>query len=162
MALEVRTVRPTIHRPALERLTLGLLLFLGVTASLGGAAFVIAPVVVGEGEWFPQSWLEDIPLIDSWVVPGLVLGIGFGLGSLLTAYGMLRRPRWRWTFWAERLTGQHWSWLATVLLGVGQTTWIGLELAFIPFSFFHVVYGAVGLALLTLPFTRAVREDLRG
>jgi hypothetical protein len=160
MALDVHTVPPTTRRPALERLVLALLAFLGVTATLGGGAFVIAPVVVGEGQWFPQSWLEDFPLIDSWVVLGLVLGLGFGVGSLLTWWGMLRRPDWWWTRWASRLTGQHWSWLATVLLGAGHCIWIGLELAFIPLSFFHVVYGAVGLVLLTLPFTRSVREDL--
>lgn len=155
-----RTRRPSGRRPAAERLLLAVLAFLGVTATLGGAALVIAPVLVGEGTWFPQSWLEDIPLIDSWLLPGLVLGVGFGIGSLVTWWGMLRRPDWSWTRWATHLTGRHWSWLATVLLGAGHCVWIGLELAYIDFSPFHVVYGAVGLLLLLVPFSRPVRRSL--
>jgi hypothetical protein len=147
------------QRPATERATLALLVFLGVTATGGGVAFMVGPTS-GPGAWFPEKWLDEIPLIDNFVVPGLVLGICFGLGSLVTAWGMLRRPRWAFLGWVERLTGLHWSWAATVLLGVGHIVWIGLELAYIDFSFFHPLYGAVGLALLTLPFTASMRRAL--
>ena len=147
------------HRPLTERVVLSLLLFLGITASAGGAAFVLAQVL-GIDSWFPRRWIDQIPLIDNWVVPGLVLGLGFGVGSLVTRWGMRTRVEWGWTGWVRRLTGRHWSWLATVLLGLGQVVWIGLELAWIEFSFFHVVYGALGLALLLLPFTPAMRRDL--
>lgn len=163
MATVVRTPstrRTAGHRPPVERLVLCLLGFLGLTATLGGAAFVLAPVLVGEGQWFPQSWLEDIPLVDSWLVPGLVLGAGFGLGSLLTWWGMLRRPDWHWARWATHATGRHWSWLATVLLGAGHCLWIGLELAYIPLSYLHVLYGGVAVLLLLLPFSPSVRASL--
>jgi hypothetical protein len=148
-----------VHRPVAERALLVVLLFLGVTAGVGGAALLVAPAL-GREEWFPDSLLAQVPLVDSWVVPGLVLGLCFGVGSLLTWWGMWRRPDWGWTRWAQRLTGLHWSWLATVALGAGHALWIGLELAFIEFSFFHVVYGAVALALLLLPLTRTVRAHL--
>ena len=147
------------HRPVAERAVLSLLLFLGITASAGGAAFVLAQAL-GIDSWFPRRWIDQIPLIDNWVLPGLVLGVGFGVGSLVTRWGMRTRVEWGWTGWVRRLTGRHWSWLATVLLGLGQVVWIGLELAWIEFSFFHVVYGALGLALLLLPFTPAMRRDL--
>jgi hypothetical protein len=152
------TVRQ-VHRPVAERVLLAVLLFLGVTASIGGAALLVAPAV-GREEWFPDDLLDQLPLVDSWVVPGLVLGVCFGAGSLLTWWGMWRRPDWGWTRWAQRLTGLHWSWLATVVLGAGHAVWIGLELASIEFSWFHVLYGAVALVLLLLPLTRAVRADL--
>jgi hypothetical protein len=148
-----------VHRPVAERALLVVLLFLGVTASMGGAALLIAPAV-GREEWFPDSLLAQVPFVDSWVVPGLVLGLCFGAGSLLTWFGMWRRPDWAWTRWAQRLTGLHWSWLATVVLGAGHAVWIGLELAYIEISFFHVVYGAVALALILLPLTHPVRADL--
>lgn len=77
-------------------------------------------------------------------MPGLVLGVGFGLGSLVTAYGMLRRYRW--------------SWIATLLIGLGHVVWIALELIYLPEpSALQVVYGAVGAALLLLPWHPAVR-----
>ena len=149
-----------VHPPITVRLVEAVLLFLGVTAALGGSALLVAPAV-GLEEWFPDSLLAQLPLVDSWVVPGLVLGVGFGFGSLLTWWGVRHRPDWEWTRWAQRLTGLHWSWLATVLLGVGHAVWIGLELAYLQFSFFHVVYGAVALLLLVLPCTPSVRRELR-
>lgn len=142
------------HRPLAVQITEGLLILLGVTALAGGAALVFGPIA-------PAAWLENLPLIHSWVVPGLVLGIGFGLGSLLAAYGMIRRPRWDWAAVIERATGHHWSWIGTILIGVGHMVWIGLELAYLPFSLLHPVYGAIGVALLLLPLLPSVRKALR-
>ena len=154
-----RSAERPVHRPALERLTLALLGFLGVTATAGGGAFLLGPTE-GEAAWFPSEWLDELPLVDSFVLPGLVLGVGFGLGSLGTLWGMLRRPHWAVLGWAERLTGMHWSWLATVALGVGHMAWIGLELAYLDFSALHAVYGAVGVALAVTPFAPPMRRAL--
>ncbi|HTJ34694.1 MAG TPA: hypothetical protein VL738_15825 [Dactylosporangium sp.] len=63
------TLALTRRRPMAAWATIGVLGFLGVSAVAGRVA-----------------------LIDTWVVPGLVPGIGFGPGSLLAAYGVLRRP----------------------------------------------------------------------
>ena len=148
------------HRPLAEVVTISVLFFLGVTAFAGGVALVFG---LGEGQlMLPADWLEDIPIIDSWVVPGLVLGIGFGLGSLITGYGMLRRSHWGWLEFVEEATGYHWSWLATILLGAGHLLWIALELIYLPKpSLLHMLYGVIALALLLLPFLPSMRQDLR-
>ena len=100
-------------------------------------------------------------MIDSWVPPGLVLGIGFGAGSLVAAYGMLRRPRLGWLGSVEQLTRHHWSWIATILIGLGQVAWIGIELIYLPeLSALQAVYGGVGVVLLLLPMHPAVRRYL--
>jgi hypothetical protein len=143
------------HRPAATWTTAGVLAFLGVSAAAGGVAML-------SGYAAPDAWLDAIPLIDSWVLPGLVLAAGFGAGSLLTAWGVVRRPRWRLLRPLERRTGHHWSWTATLLIGLGQLAWIGLELAYLPeMSALQAVYGATGAALAVLPLTRPVRADLR-
>ncbi len=104
------------HQPLPVQITEGLLILLGISALAGGAALIFG---LGDGQLMaPAEWLENLPIIDSWVVPGLVLGIGFGLGSLLAAYGMIRRPRWDWAAFAEQPTGHHWSWIGTVLIGL--------------------------------------------
>ncbi len=128
-------------RPAAVLATAGVLIFLGVSATAGGAA-----LVSGAGAP-PHDWLRDVPLIDSWLVPGLVLGLGFGVGSLLVAYAMLTQHRW--------------SWPATLLIGLGLALWLGLELVYLPRpSALQAVYGAVALALLVLPLRPAVRRHL--
>jgi hypothetical protein len=151
------TVTPTVteRRPAAVVAIIGVLVFLGISAVAGGIAMVL-----GVGAAPPEDWLTEIPLIDNWVVPGLVLGIGFGVGSLVSAYGMLRRPAWPWLRFPERLTRHHWSWLATVLIGAGHIAWITIELIYIPLSVLQAVYGGVGVALLFLPLHPAVRRYL--
>ncbi len=79
------TVTVSTDRPRSVLATTGLLGFLGVSATGGGIT------LVGGSAAPPDHWLPEFPAVDSWVVPGMVLGLGFGLGSLVTAYGMARR-----------------------------------------------------------------------
>jgi hypothetical protein len=124
------------------RILLGLLIFLGVTALAGGIEMLLFPT---GNEFLPRQWLDDIPVIDSWLLPGLVLGGGFGVGSLLTAYALRRR----WAWW----------WPGTILLGVGMIVWIGLEVLFLPQrSLLEAIYGTVGVLLVALPVTASARR----
>jgi hypothetical protein len=151
------TVSPTKigHRPAAVVATVGVLVFLGISALGGGIAMVLG---IGAP---PDTWLDEIPVIDSWVAPGLVLGIGFGAGSLVASYGMLRRSRLAWLGSVEQLTRHHWSWIATILIGLGQVAWIAIELIYLPeLSALQAVYGSVGVVLLLLPMNSAVRRYL--
>lgn len=109
----------------------------------------------------PSEWLDEIPIVESWLFPGVVLGVGFGIGSLVVFWGLLRRPRWQRLGWIERRTRHHWSWIGLVLLGAGHTLWIALELLILPDpSWLQVVYGPIGLALLALPFTHSMTRYL--
>jgi hypothetical protein len=145
-------------RPAAVRAAIGTLVFLGITAVFGGVELTFGLWASAEP---PSDWLRALPLIDSWVLPGLVLGAGFGVGSLVAAYGMLRRPRAIWLAPVERRTGRHWSWAMTELLGLGMLAWIGLEVIYLPArSWLEVLYGAVGAALILLPALPSVRRYL--
>ena len=141
------------------KITAGLLVFLGLSASAGGFMMIIGS---GTDSLLPAEWLDEIPVIDSWLVPGLVLGVGFGLGSLMTAYGVIRKPSWgRLEFVADR-TGYHWSWLATMVVGVSHVVWIALELVFLPeWSSLQAIYGPLGLSLALLPWLPSVRSWLK-
>jgi len=147
----------TAHRPAAVSTTIGVLIFLGLSAVVGGVMLLFTSI---PGDNFPGDWLERIPPIDSWLLPGLVLGVGFGIGSLIVAYGVLRKPQWTWLAVVKRLSGHHWSWLATIVLGAGQVVWIVLEVIYLGFGALHVVYGTVGLALVLLPLLPSVRSHL--
>lgn len=149
---------PTVTRRSASVLAMvGVLLFVGTTAAAGGVALVSGAAAP------PIEWLEQVPLVDTWTVPGIVLGAGFGLGSLVAVYGVLRRPRWPWLAPVERLTRHHWSWLATLLIGLGHIAWIALELIYLPESsvLLQAVYGGVGVVLVVLPMTAPVRRYLQ-
>ncbi|MEZ0077402.1 hypothetical protein [Planotetraspora sp. GP83] len=137
--------------------TIGLLVFLGVSGLFGGIGLIF-------GLWgmdaIPREPLDRIPLIDSWLVPGLVLVVGFGLGSLIAAYGVLRLPPWPQFTAAGWLTGRHWSWPATILLGLGQLAWLLVEFLYVGPSLLLVLYGVVGVALTVLPTLLPVRRYL--
>ena len=135
-----------------------LLLVLGLGATAGGAAMTFG---YGGNSMLPDEYLDRVPLIDSWVIPGIVLMVGFGIGSLVAAYGVLQTPRWPWLDGLERMTGYHWSWIATIAIGVGHVIWIGLEFIYIPFSWLMPTFGLIGLALALLPFSAQVRRHLR-
>lgn len=105
--------------------------------------------------------MDDVPLVDGYLVPGLVLGVGYGVGSIITTYGVIWRPQLSWMAWLERVTRHHWSWLATVLLGAGQVAWITLEVIYLPdLSWLQVVFGLLGLTLVLLARLPRVRDYL--
>ncbi len=154
MATATRPARVVAHRPPSATAAIAVLIFLGLTAVGGGIGFFFD---IGMRD---PTWLEEIPLVVNWALPGLVLGLGFGVGSLVTAYGVARRPDWSWLGWLERATDHHWSWLGTLVLGIGMITWVALQLVWIDLSFLHVIYGTVGLALVALALTRSLRMYL--
>lgn len=143
-------------RPAFAKIASGELVFLGITAVTGGGLGFFVETGMRDNAWF-----EEIPLISSWLLPGLLLGLGFGIGSLVTAYGVIRRPRWAWLAWVEDLTGYHWSWTATLTLGIGMIAWIGLQLIWLAPQILHLVYGLVGITLAGLTMSRSLRSYLR-
>lgn len=157
-SLGSRQAVTTSRRPGLVWATAGVLLFLGLSAVAGGVALTFG---VPQSARPPDAWLDSLPLIDTWLIPGLVLGLGFGFGSLIAAYGVLRQPEWGPLAFMQQGTGRHWSWAATIALGCGQIIWIALELFFLPeLSFLEVLYGGVGVALVLLPLTATVRRHL--
>ncbi len=146
------------HLPWEVTVTGVLLLVLGLGALGGGMAMIIG---IGGESFLPDEYLDDLPLVDSWLVPGLILLVGFGVGSLVALYGVMRRPQWNWLGWLQRATGHHWAWIATILIGLGHLIWIGIELATIPFSPLMPTFGLVGLALAVLPLTSPMRSHLQ-
>jgi hypothetical protein len=150
--------RTTERRSVAVWSIVGLLVFLGVTALGGSIGMLSGSAALAP----PDDWLASIPVIDSWLIPGLVLGLGFGIGSLVTAWGVVRRPPWSWLRPLEHMTLHHWSWMATIILGMGQAVWISLELVYLPEpSALQAVYLPVGLAMTLIPFLPSVRRYLR-
>lgn len=166
LSLESKPTLETGRRPAAVKWTIGVLSFLGVTA-LGGGIEMLA--FYRGNEYLPADMLERIPF-DTFIVPGLILGGIFGLGSLFVAWGMWRRPDIGWLRWLERLTDRHWAWAGAVLTGFGFTMWMVIEISMLgtPWAqveasgeamawILYAIYGTVAVLLLVLPQLRSVR-----
>jgi hypothetical protein len=121
--------RPELH--AAGRTAVGLLILLGVGALAGGAALVAQPD--GSVMQFETSLLAGSPFAD-FLIPGLILGGLFGIGSFVVAAMGVARSR-----------------LAPFLafaIGGAQMVWIVVELAIIhELSFLHPTFFLVGLGI---------------
>jgi hypothetical protein len=167
VSLEAKPTVETGRRPAAVRWTIGVLTFLGITALGGG----IEMLLFYEGnEYLPADLIERTPF-DTFIVPGLILGGIFGLGSLFVAWGIWRRPDFGLLHWLERLTDRHWAWAGAVLLGLGFTMWMVIEISMLGSPWdtanageaamtwaLYGIYVTVAVLLLVLPQLSRVRE----
>jgi hypothetical protein len=119
-----------IHAIAIRTLVVWLW-FGALSATLGGALGVFA-----NGAGVPLTYLKQTPF-DSFLLPGLILGIVIG-GTQLAAAILLQR---RHPF----------GLVAAVIAGLGMIVWIFVELAMLSeYSPLQVVYLALGAGELVL------------
>lgn len=112
--------------PAMRVILIGLLAFGAVSAVAGG---VLGVVVNGAG--VPLRYLEGSPF-DSFVIPGLLLGVVVGGTQSVAALALVRRHRL--------------ALLGSAIAGVGMIVWIFVELAMmLEYSFLQTLYFALGL-----------------
>jgi hypothetical protein len=145
-------------RPVSLRWLLGCLAFLGVSAAFGGIVLTLNPT----GTWLqiPLSILQFSPFRD-FLIPGLILGIVFGLGSFATLLALWFRPAWSMGTALTRFTGAHWSWSAAVAIGLGQVIWIVTEMLMVRGTdWLQFVYGGLGLLIVLLSFQPGLRRYL--
>jgi hypothetical protein len=135
MASVSSVARPTtIPQPTMTRTgrTLVVLLaLLGIGALAGGVALVSKPD--GSVMQLPLAYLAGSPFAD-FLIPGLILGGLFGIGSFVVAALCLR--------------GVALSPYLAFAVGCGQMIWITVELAIIrEFSILHPICFGIGLAI---------------
>jgi hypothetical protein len=125
-----------------------LLLFLGMSALVGGSGLVADPSGAAIG--LPPDLLRGSPFGD-YLVPGLVLLIVLGAGPLLAAYGVWTRRRW--------------ARLVSFLLGLALILWIGVQIRVIGLQIrppLQPLYGFIGAAITLLAFvTKSERPQSR-
>jgi hypothetical protein len=126
--------RAAIPRPELHAagwIAIAGLVVLGIGAIAGGAALVLAPD--GSAMGFETSILGGSPFRD-FLIPGLILGGLFGIGSLVVAVAGVRRARSA----------------PFLAFGVGcaQMIWIVVQVSIIgEVSFLHPTMFAIGLVI---------------
>jgi hypothetical protein len=132
----VEIPRPEVGMPG--KVSMTVLTILGIGALAGGVALVLKPD--GSVMGFETPILEGSPFSD-FLIPGLILGGLFGIGSFVAVLFGLRHHR-----------------LAPFLafaIGVGQMIWIAIELAIIKeVSILHPICFGLGaiIALSAVPW----------
>ncbi|NTV65836.1 MAG: hypothetical protein HGA65_20195 [Oscillochloris sp.] len=145
-------------RPVSLRWLLGCLAFLGVSAAFGGIVLTLNPT----GTWLqiPLSILQFSPFRD-FLIPGLLLGIVFGIGSFATLLALWFRPAWPLGTALTRFTGAHWAWSAALAIGLGQVIWIVTEMLMVRGAdWLQFVYGGLGLLIVLLSLQPSLRRYL--
>lgn len=155
----VHTVTST-PRPRARSVLIGLLLLQGVSAVGGGTVLVLDPSGATMG------WTTDMlagTSFEDYLWPGLILAMGLGVPALGLAWGVAQRPFWLAAEPIERVTGHHWSWIGSIVLGMGLMGWILGQVTLIDVrSFLQPVMFLVGAAITGTALLPSVRHSLEG
>jgi hypothetical protein len=139
-------------------LLLLLLVLLGIGA-LGGGAFLIIDPTGASMQW-SLTMLEHAPFRD-FLIPGLILGIVFGIGSFVALWAVWFRPTWSLGTALTGFTGEHWSWSLTFAIGLGQVIWIVTEVLMTrEISWLQPACAGLGIVIMLLTLEPGFRRDL--
>jgi hypothetical protein len=139
------------------RLLLGCLAFLGISAAFGGIVFVANPSggLIG----MPISVLRFSPFQD-FLIPGLILGIVFGIGSFAAILALWFRPVWSLASALTHATGEHWAWSVALVIGLSQVIWIVTQMLMLRgVSVLHFLYGGLGVLIVFLTLEPNLRKS---
>ena len=149
-----RSGRAAGGRPWGARALIALTVLQGIGGLVGMA--ILLTHMHGTAE-LPVSALHAFGF-DSYLIPALVLGIPLGIGALVAAYGLWKRPAWRWTHPLVGWTHEHWSWAAAAAIACGVIALVALEVALTPIrSPLQWIFGAVGLLMAVVAALPSVR-----
>jgi hypothetical protein len=127
---------------------------LGFGAVVSGAMLVAAPD--GSVMRMPSSLIEKSPF-PNFLIPGLILFTFVGVSPLCIAYGLWKKPAWRWPNAINPFKEFHWAWTGSLAVAAIVMVWLTVELIWVEYDFLHTTYyiwAALILLLTLLPGTR--------
>lgn len=132
--------------------------FLGFSALIPGAAFILAPD--GHLIQMPLGNLANSPFPD-FLIPGILLFVFIGIYPSAVAFSLWKQPAWRWPDRINPFKQFHWSWAASLAAGVTLIIWIITEVQFMEIGFLHIMYFGWGILILLVALSRNVHEYYR-
>lgn len=144
------------RRPAVVWALIVLHVLLGVGAVISGGLLMAAPD--GRLMQMPVSMLRYSPFAN-FLIPGAILFTLLGVYPLGVAYGLWKRPGWRWPDEINPFKGIHWSWAGSLAAGAVVVIWIVVEVIMLrAFEFLHALYLVWGIVLVVLTLLPEVRR----
>lgn len=122
-----------------------LLGLLSLNALGGGAALMFAPD--GSLLQIPMEWIARTPFPD-FFLPGLILFTVNGLFPMLTLYGLLFQPRWKFPERLNLYPRRHWSWTYALYCGIIAVIWIALQQIMTEYFLLQPVIALTGIGIV--------------
>ena len=146
------------RRPAALIALIVVQLFQAVGALAGGAALMASPK--GGIIKMPLSYLDGSPFKD-FLIPGITLFVVLGVGPLVAAWVLVRRPRSTALESVNPFRHEYWGWTLSGVIGVGLVIWIAVETLIVPYSFLQPLFAGVGAVIIALTLVPSVRAYYR-
>ncbi len=144
-------------KPLALKLLIGMVTFLGIMGIPSGLMLLIKPD--GSLMGLPADMLQKLPVGD-WSLVGLFLFVAYGICSWILVYGLWTKKQWDWTAPVEKLFRHHWSWAASVVMGLILVVWTGIEIGLWGLLGLSIVFLVFAVGILGLSLLRQVRTAL--
>ena len=142
-------------KPKLLKVLLFLLGFLSLGAFVGGIPMMLDPS--GAMLKMPISILDGSP-ISSFLIPGIILTLFFGIIPAVIFYALLKKPSWSWADSLNLLPDIYWGWTFTIYIGFGQIIWISVQTVIInSATLVHLFYTLLGISIISVALLSPVR-----
>ncbi len=136
-----------------------LLAFLGIGALGGGAVLIISPG--GEILGVPLSMLDNSPF-KSFLIPGIVLFLVFGLSPVLLIGALLKKPGSKLAEQLNFYSDMHWSWSFTIYNAIALIIWIQIQQLMVDgVHWLHSFYMILAMVMLIIVLMPAIRNHYR-
>lgn len=132
---------------------------LGLGALGGGAMLIFDPT--GDAMGMPLSMLERT-FFPSFLIPGILLLLIFGVFPLIVAYAIWRQPHWKTIEAINPYRNDlHPAWALSLYVGFGQIIWITVQTYMMnAVHIVHLGYTTLGLIILIVTLLPSVRTYL--
>ncbi|MBN2257980.1 MAG: hypothetical protein JW704_09165 [Anaerolineaceae bacterium] len=132
--------------------------FLGLGALATGALLILKPD--GNLLQMPLSLIAGSPFPD-FFIPGLIMFLLMGVYPTGIAYGIWKRPDWKWPDAINPFNRMHWRWVGSLVVGLIVIIWLTVELMWVEWFFLHGIYYIWSALIILLTLTPAVQAYLR-
>jgi hypothetical protein len=142
-----------------KSILIALLGFLSLGACYGGIILIISP----DGAFFnmPSDLLSNSPF-KTFLIPGIILLITFGIVPIFIIYGLIKKPQSIIFNKLNLLNDYHFAWTFTVYIGFGQIIWINIQtLIFNSVGIIHTVYSSLGILIICIALLPQTRKNYK-
>ena len=144
-----------MKKPLVIFLLVALHVIVGISALAGGSMLVINPD--GSLLGMQPGWLNHSGF-TTYLIPGLLLFFANGVFPLLTAAGLLFKPKMGWINKVNLYNTRHWAWACSLYTGVILIAWIIVQQVIANYFWLQPVIASAGLLIIVFTLLPAVTD----